>query len=52
MGEGKRKIRVCLLVLVLAAVVIGVVYYWYNGSEIIPKSEGTLVEREEAEYVI
>ena len=30
MEEGRRKIRICLMSMILAAVVIGIFYYYYN----------------------
>lgn len=41
--KAKRRIRVCLLIVVLAAVCIGIVYYCYNikGGDSI--TEGTLI---------
>ena len=30
MEEGRRKIRICLMSIVLAAVVIGIFYYYYK----------------------
>ncbi|WP_176699156.1 hypothetical protein [Clostridium sp. C105KSO13] len=50
MENGKRKIRICLFSIVLAAVVIGVFYYFFNGSTSGNNSEGTLIQRPGVEY--
>jgi len=47
MEKGRRKIRICLLGIVLTAVVIGVFYYYYGGSNTGISSEGTLVQATE-----
>ena len=43
MENGRRKIRICLFSIVLAAVVIGLLYYYLNGNEQVRSSEGTLI---------
>lgn len=50
MENGKRKIRICLLGIVLAAVVIGIFYYYYNGNTKVRSSEGTLIQGPKVEY--
>ena len=51
MEEGKKKIRICLITMVLAAVVIGIFYYYYHEGD--SGSEGTLIRRPEvASYVV
>lgn len=42
MEKARWRIRICLLIVVLAAVLVGTVYYWQNirSSEI---SEGVLI---------
>lgn len=51
--EGRRKVRICLVTIVLAAVVIGSAYYWYSSDEKFPESEGTLIQmQEDTNYVI
>lgn len=52
MDEGRRKVRICLVTLVLAAVVIGSAYYWYSSDEHFPDSEGTLIRQEEIHYAV
>lgn len=53
MEEGKKKIRICLITMVLAAVVIGIFYYYYHEGDAVSGSEGTLIWRPEvASYVI
>lgn len=48
MEKGRRKIKLCLLAIVLAAIVIGVVYYYgESGNKI--SSEGTLIRGEQVE---
>lgn len=52
MESGRRKIRICLLSIVLTAVVIGIFYYYFGGNTESNTSEGTLVQTPvvEAEY--
>lgn len=43
MEKARRRIRLCLLLVVLAAVCVGIAYYYYNvgsGSDI---TQGTLI---------
>lgn len=47
MDNGRRKVRICLLTIVLAAVVIGSAYYWYSSEQKLPESEGTLIRQQE-----
>ena len=44
MEKGRRKIRICLLGMVLAAMVVGALYYYYNENGRPQSSEGTLVQ--------
>lgn len=44
MENGRRKIRICLFSIVLAAVVIGIFYYYYSGNSQVRSSEGTLIQ--------
>lgn len=44
MDEGRRKVRICLVIIVLAAVILGGMYYLYNRNEEFPDSGGTLVK--------
>lgn len=47
MEDGRRKIRLCLLSIVLAAVVIGLFYYCFDSGEKAADQGGTLVKRTE-----
>lgn len=47
MEEGRRKIRVCLILVVAAAVIIGMIYYFHDVKGSSKVNEGTLVEQEE-----
>lgn len=49
MEHGRRKIRIWLFGIVLAAVVVGVFYYYFNSSGQIRSSEGTLIQGTEVE---
>ncbi|MBU3878687.1 hypothetical protein HGO97_023095 [Faecalicatena sp. AGMB00832] len=49
MENGRRKIRICLFSIVLAAVVIGILYYYMSENSQIRSSEGTLVQRPRVE---
>lgn len=44
MEDGRKKIRICLLVIVLAAVVIGVLYYLSTPNE--QAGEGFLIRNQ------
>ncbi|EOS38694.1 hypothetical protein AALC16_20645 [Lachnospiraceae bacterium 29-91] len=50
MEEGRRKIRICLMSVVLAAVVIGIFYYYYHDAEAVSNSTGTLIRRPGTQY--
>ena len=53
MEEGKKKIMICLITMMLAAVIIGILYYNYHEGDSVSGSEGTLVRRPEvASYVV
>jgi len=52
MEEGRRKIRICLMSMILAAVVIGIFYYYYNDAEAVSESAGTLIQRPGAESYV
>ena len=41
--KGKRRIRICLLCLVLAAVVVGLFYYYYQMQSEQEGMQGTLI---------
>lgn len=43
MEHAKRKLYTCLLLVVLAAVLIGVIYYWNEVNQIEIETRGTLV---------
>lgn len=43
MEHAKRKLYTCLLLVVLAAVLVGVIYYWSEVNQIEIENRGTLV---------
>lgn len=43
MENGRKKIRICLISVVLAAVIIGCFYYFTNTGKA-PEAEGTLIQ--------
>lgn len=45
MEDGRKKIRICLISIVLAAVIIGVCYYYSSGETQKYNTEGTLIRR-------
>ncbi len=50
MDEARRKLRLCLIIVVLAAVAVGVIYYFtdvYGQNKV---SDGTLVKNGCVEY--
>lgn len=46
MEHGRRKIRICLLSIVIAAIVIGICYYYGSGEAKQNSTEGTLIRLE------
>lgn len=50
MENGRKKIRICLFGIVLAAVVIGIFYYYYSGNTQSRSSEGTLIQAPRVEH--
>lgn len=48
MDDGQKKIWICLLAVVLATVVIGILYYYSTPSE--HSSEGFLIRAEQGRY--
>lgn len=50
MDDGRKKIWICLLIVVLAAVVIGILYYYSTPAE--HGSEGFLIRAEVEEDVL
>lgn len=45
MEDARRKIRICLVIVVTAAVIIGLIYYFNDVRGKSPMSEGTLVRQ-------
>ncbi|MDO4474532.1 MAG: hypothetical protein Q4B75_07745 [Eubacteriales bacterium] len=43
MEEARRKIRICLVCVLTAAVIIGMIYYFHDVKGISSVNEGTLV---------
>lgn len=43
MEKSRKKIRICLLCVVLVAVVVGILYYYYDSQGNVPMSKGTLI---------
>lgn len=43
MEKGKRKVRICLVCVVLTAVIIGLFYYYYQLQGENNSSQGTLI---------
>lgn len=46
MEKGRKKLRACLIFVVLMAVIVGCIYYFGEKSKTKDISEGTLVMRE------
>ena len=47
MEEGRKKIRMCLIFVVTAAVIIGCIYYFHDVKGNHGVNEGTLIKRTE-----
>jgi hypothetical protein len=43
MEKAKRRVRICLLCVVMLAVIVGILYYYHDLGESGAKAEGTLV---------
>ena len=43
MEKAKRRVRICLLFVVVLAIVVGIVYYYHDMEEPELQAEGTLV---------
>jgi hypothetical protein len=50
MEDGRRKIRICLVSIVIVAVVIGIFYYYFSESVTGRSNEGTLIRAPRVEY--
>lgn len=50
MEEARKKLRLCLAVVVAAAVIIGLIYYFGDVKKSRNMSEGTLVRQTECEF--
>lgn len=50
MENGRRKVWICLLVIVLAAVVVGILYYLSSPQQ--PSDEGFLIREPEVEEYV
>ena len=48
MEEARKKLRICLILVVTAAVIIGVIYYFHDVRGKDYATDGTLVQRPEA----
>ena len=46
MERAKRRVRICLLFVVIIAVVMGILYYYHGMNEDGVQAEGTLVKTE------
>lgn len=51
MEEARKKLRICLMAVVAAAVIIGLVYYFGDVKKSRNMSEGTLVRQTESELM-
>lgn len=50
MEAGKKKIRICLISMVITAVVVGIFYYYYyQENEAAYEKEGTLIRKSQVE---
>lgn len=43
MKDGRNRLKTCLLIVAMIAVVLGFFYYYYNGQEQTIINEGTLI---------
>lgn len=46
MEKAKKRVRICLLCVVMIAIVMGILYYYHEIGEQGMKAEGTLVSEE------
>ena len=50
MEKAKKRVRVCLLCVVIIAVVMGILYYYHGMNEDGLQAEGTLVKIEQGRW--
>ena len=50
MEKAKKRVRVCLLCVVIIAVVMGILYYYHGMNEDGLQAEGTLVKIEQGSW--
>lgn len=51
MEKGRKRIRICLLVVILVAIIVGGIYYYsLSGTDV--ASEGTLIRRIEVDAYV
>lgn len=43
MEKAMKRVRICLLVVVMVAVIVGILYYYHDTDKTEIKAEGTLV---------
>ena len=43
MDRAKRRVRICLLCVVMLAIIVGILYYYHDLGDSGVKAEGTLV---------
>ena len=43
MGKGKKRIRICLICVVLTAIIVGLFYYYYQMQSRQEGMQGTLI---------
>lgn len=51
MEKAKKRVRVCLLCVVIIAVVMGILYYYHGMNEDGLQAEGTLVKIEQGSWM-
>lgn len=51
MEKAKRRVRICLLCVVIVAVVMGILYYYHEMNEDGVQAEGTLVTAERGRWI-
>lgn len=50
MEQARRKLRICLICVVFAAVLAGIAYYYYEDGKIEVVNKGTLVKQVEEHW--
>ncbi len=52
MEEARKKLRICMVLVVAAAIIVGLIYYFHDVRGKDYATEGTLVQRYEVQTIV